>query len=107
MIGGSCRPFKNVVVCATGVLDKVSPFSERRRRVQSDTSQPALFKLAIELGATSVRAFTDRVTHLVAENHGGAKYFVSELDVVVCCSAKTRRSARWNEKSLSCCHLGS
>ncbi|KAJ7905114.1 hypothetical protein B0H13DRAFT_2274414 [Mycena leptocephala] len=58
MISGSCRLFKNVVVCATGVLDK-----------------PALFKLAIELGATSVRAFTDRVTHLVVENHGGAKYF--------------------------------
>ncbi|KAJ7886140.1 hypothetical protein B0H14DRAFT_3856655 [Mycena olivaceomarginata] len=58
MIGGSCpRPFKNVIVCATGVLDK-----------------PALFKLALELGATSVSAFTDRVTHLVAEDHGGAKY---------------------------------
>ncbi|KAJ7982935.1 hypothetical protein DFH06DRAFT_1318411 [Mycena polygramma] len=58
MIGGSCpRPFRNVVVCATGVVDK-----------------PALFKLALELGATSVSAFTDRVTHLVAENHGGAKY---------------------------------
>jgi hypothetical protein len=28
MIGGSCRPFKNVVICATGVLDKVSPFFE-------------------------------------------------------------------------------
>ncbi|KAJ6531543.1 hypothetical protein B0H10DRAFT_2150634 [Mycena sp. CBHHK59/15] len=58
MIVGSCpRPFKGVVVCATGVLDK-----------------PALFKLALELGATSVSAFTDRVTHLVAEDHGGAKY---------------------------------
>ncbi|KAJ7123099.1 hypothetical protein C8R44DRAFT_919020 [Mycena epipterygia] len=58
MLGGSCpRPFKNVVVCATGVSDK-----------------PALFKLALELGATSVSAFTDRVTHLVAEAHGGAKY---------------------------------
>ncbi|KAJ7236947.1 hypothetical protein C8J57DRAFT_1728118 [Mycena rebaudengoi] len=58
MLGGSCpRPFKGVVVCATGVLDK-----------------PALFKLALELGATSVSAFTDRVTHLVAEDHGGAKY---------------------------------
>ncbi|KAF7326374.1 hypothetical protein MVEN_02623800 [Mycena venus] len=58
IIGGSCpRPFKNVVVCATGVLDK-----------------PALFKLASQLGATSVSAFTDRVTHLVAEDHGGAKY---------------------------------
>ncbi|KAJ6473241.1 hypothetical protein C8R45DRAFT_409750 [Mycena sanguinolenta] len=59
MIGGSCpRPFKNVVVCATGVVDKTS-----------------LFKLALELGAASVSAFTDRVTHLVAETHGGAKYF--------------------------------
>ncbi|KAJ6581823.1 hypothetical protein B0H19DRAFT_517938 [Mycena capillaripes] len=58
IIGGSCpRPFKNVVICVTGILDK-----------------PALFKLALELGATSVSAFTDRVTHLVAENHGGAKY---------------------------------
>ncbi|KAJ7717673.1 hypothetical protein B0H16DRAFT_1433724 [Mycena metata] len=58
LIGGSCpRPFRNVVVCATGILDK-----------------PELFKLALELGATSVSAFTDRVTHLVAENHGGAKY---------------------------------
>ncbi|KAJ7047172.1 hypothetical protein C8F04DRAFT_1387638 [Mycena alexandri] len=58
MIGGSCpRPFKSVVVCATGVPD-----------------MPELFKLAMELGATSVSAFTDRVTHLIAENHGGAKY---------------------------------
>ncbi|KAJ6463033.1 hypothetical protein C8R47DRAFT_84724 [Mycena vitilis] len=58
MIGGSCpRPFRNVVVCATGVVDK-----------------PSLFKLALELGATSVSAFTDRVTHLVAETPGGAKY---------------------------------
>ncbi|KAJ6473235.1 hypothetical protein C8R45DRAFT_835441, partial [Mycena sanguinolenta] len=51
MIGGSCpRPFKNVVVCATGVVDKTS-----------------LFKLALELGAASVSVFTDRVIHLVAE----------------------------------------
>ncbi|KAJ7137826.1 hypothetical protein C8R44DRAFT_337819 [Mycena epipterygia] len=58
LLGGSSpRPFKNVVVCATGLPDK-----------------PALFKLALELGATSVSAFTDRVTHLVAEAHGGAKY---------------------------------
>ncbi|KAF8190003.1 hypothetical protein K438DRAFT_1971489 [Mycena galopus ATCC 62051] len=56
---GSCpRPFKNIVVCSTGVLDKA-----------------ALSKLASELGATSVSAFTDRVTHLVAETHGGPKYF--------------------------------
>ncbi|KAK7053729.1 hypothetical protein R3P38DRAFT_2851788 [Favolaschia claudopus] len=58
MTGGSCpRPFKNFVICATGISDK-----------------PTLFKLALELGATTVSAFTDRVTHLIAENHGGAKY---------------------------------
>ncbi|KAJ7656292.1 hypothetical protein DFH06DRAFT_468904 [Mycena polygramma] len=56
-ISGGTRPFKSVVLCATGAVDK-----------------PALFQLARDLGATSTSAFTDRVTHLVAENHGGAKY---------------------------------
>ncbi|KAF5359827.1 hypothetical protein D9756_002948 [Leucocoprinus leucothites] len=51
------RPFKDLVLCATGVKDK-----------------PILFKKAVELGATHVSAFTDRVTHLIAETHGGAKY---------------------------------
>ncbi|KAF8071539.1 hypothetical protein FPV67DRAFT_1667036 [Lyophyllum atratum] len=51
------RPFKGLVLSATGVSDK-----------------PTLFKQALELGATSTSAFTDRVTHLVAEGHGGAKY---------------------------------
>ncbi|KAG6900650.1 hypothetical protein C0993_006754 [Termitomyces sp. T159_Od127] len=31
-------------------------------------------KKAVELGATTTNAFTDRVTHLVAVDHGGAKY---------------------------------
>ncbi|KAH8831551.1 hypothetical protein DL96DRAFT_1705981 [Flagelloscypha sp. PMI_526] len=51
------RPFKDVVVCATGINDKRE-----------------IFKLALELGANYVNAFTDRVTHLIAEKHGGAKY---------------------------------
>ncbi|CAA7267493.1 unnamed protein product [Cyclocybe aegerita] len=51
------RPFKGIVICATGVEDK-----------------PTLFKQAVELGAIATPAFTDRVTHLVAEGHGGAKY---------------------------------
>ncbi|KAF5379657.1 hypothetical protein D9615_005773 [Tricholomella constricta] len=51
------RPFKGVVLCATGIVDK-----------------PTLFKQALELGATSTSAFTDRVTHLVAVEYGGAKY---------------------------------
>ncbi|PPQ82650.1 hypothetical protein CVT24_004202 [Panaeolus cyanescens] len=48
---------KNVVIYATGVSDK-----------------PTIFKQAIELCAVPTPAFTDRVTHLIAESHGGAKY---------------------------------
>ncbi|TFK73235.1 hypothetical protein BDN72DRAFT_956649 [Pluteus cervinus] len=51
------RPFKKVVLCATGISDK-----------------PTLFKQALELGAQSTSAFTDRVTHLIAADPGGAKY---------------------------------
>ncbi|KAF9223241.1 hypothetical protein BS17DRAFT_833222 [Gyrodon lividus] len=51
------RPLKGVTVCATGVIDK-----------------PTLFKMAFELGATSTSDFTDRVTHLISNSHGGAKY---------------------------------
>ncbi|KAF5326934.1 hypothetical protein D9619_004296 [Psilocybe cf. subviscida] len=51
------RPMTDVVICATGITDK-----------------PTLFKQAVELGATCTLAFTDRVTHLIAVDHGGAKY---------------------------------
>ncbi|KAG1735309.1 uncharacterized protein EDB91DRAFT_1144813 [Suillus paluster] len=51
------RPFTGVTICATGTMDK-----------------PTLFKQAFELGATSTSDFTDRVTHLLANSHGGAKY---------------------------------
>ncbi|KAF8193425.1 hypothetical protein BJ912DRAFT_241190 [Pholiota molesta] len=51
------RPMKGIAICATGVPDK-----------------PTLFKQAVELGAICTPAFTDRVTHLVAVDHGGAKY---------------------------------
>jgi hypothetical protein len=43
--------------------------------------QPSLFKKAAELGATHVSAFTDKVTHLIAEDHGGAKYTASQTKV--------------------------
>ncbi|KAG7444267.1 uncharacterized protein BT62DRAFT_951949, partial [Guyanagaster necrorhizus] len=46
-----------MIICATGIQDKAP-----------------LFKKAIELGAQTASAFTDRVTHLVAKDHGGAKY---------------------------------
>lgn len=42
-------------------------------------TQPTLVKHALELGATSSDKFTDRVTHLVAAEHGSAKYLVGEL----------------------------
>ncbi|KAF8556500.1 hypothetical protein OG21DRAFT_1602206 [Imleria badia] len=51
------RPFRGFSICATGTMDK-----------------PTLFKMAFELGATSTSDFTDRVTHLIASSHGGAKY---------------------------------
>ncbi|KAF9262954.1 hypothetical protein L218DRAFT_372662 [Marasmius fiardii PR-910] len=51
------RPFAGIVLCATGLLDK-----------------PGIFRQAAELGATTCSALTDRVTHLIAERHGGAKY---------------------------------
>ncbi|KAF4614207.1 hypothetical protein D9613_008021 [Agrocybe pediades] len=58
MLADPCpRPLRGVCICASGVADK-----------------PTLFKQAVELGATCTRAFTDRVTHLVATGHGGAKY---------------------------------
>ncbi|EGN99365.1 hypothetical protein SERLA73DRAFT_90716 [Serpula lacrymans var. lacrymans S7.3] len=51
------RPFKGFTLCATGIVDKST-----------------LFKQAFELGATSNSDFTDKVTHLIASDHGGAKY---------------------------------
>ncbi|TFK21460.1 hypothetical protein FA15DRAFT_672523 [Coprinopsis marcescibilis] len=58
MLDPTPRPFKGVVVCATGVKDKTT-----------------LFKQALELGAISVPALTDRVTHLIATEPGSAKYY--------------------------------
>ena len=69
------RPFKGVVLCATGMVDKVSVFWEGVERVLIRL-QPTLFKQAVELGATATTALTDKVTHLVAVDHGGAKYLV-------------------------------
>ncbi|KAH8094535.1 hypothetical protein BXZ70DRAFT_1072697 [Cristinia sonorae] len=51
------RPFKGVLLCATGISDKTT-----------------LFKQAIELGAQSLSDLTDRVTHVIAEVPGSAKY---------------------------------
>ena len=39
--------------------------------------QAAIFKKALELGAGTTSAFTDKVTHLIAVTHGGPKYKVS------------------------------
>ncbi|KAI0084130.1 hypothetical protein BDY19DRAFT_973992 [Irpex rosettiformis] len=51
------RPFRGIVLCATGITDKM-----------------ALFKQAIELGAQPLNDLTDRVTHLLAREPGSAKY---------------------------------
>ncbi|KAF9078080.1 hypothetical protein BDP27DRAFT_1310729 [Rhodocollybia butyracea] len=54
------RPFNGVLLCATGLSDKL-----------------VLFKQAVELGAMTTHDLTDRVTHLIAKQHGGAKYQVA------------------------------
>ncbi|KAF8920607.1 hypothetical protein CPB85DRAFT_1272057 [Mucidula mucida] len=51
------RPFRDLVICATGIQDKRT-----------------LFKQAVDLGATTATSFTDRVTHLIADTHGSPKY---------------------------------
>ncbi|KAH8118085.1 hypothetical protein DFH11DRAFT_1851073 [Phellopilus nigrolimitatus] len=54
----SCKkPFVGVVVCASGVSDKVN-----------------IFQHAVHLGAQTSSDLTDRVTHLIAEAPGSAKY---------------------------------
>ncbi|EJD06504.1 uncharacterized protein FOMMEDRAFT_165286 [Fomitiporia mediterranea MF3/22] len=54
----SCKkPFVGVVVCASGISDKVN-----------------LFHQAVQLGAQTSSDLTDRVTHLICENPGSAKY---------------------------------
>jgi hypothetical protein len=45
------------------------------------TVKSTIFKQAVELGTTCTPAFADRVTHLVASGHGGAKYMVSLSNV--------------------------
>jgi DNA replication regulator DPB11 len=70
------RPFKGVVLCATGIQDKVCYYTGCISEILTVSFQPTLFKQALELGATSTSAFTSRVTHLLAADHGGAKYRV-------------------------------
>ena len=73
------RPFRGVTICATGAMDKVRLFCLQliQAVVKLTTCvKPTLFKQAFELGATSTSDFTDRVTHLLANSHGGAKYLV-------------------------------
>jgi twin BRCT domain len=34
------------------------------------------------MGASTTAAFTDYVTHLIAEEHGGAKYWVGDISTL-------------------------
>lgn len=74
------RPFKGVVLCATGIQDKVccvlpsAPAGRADRRCLA--RQTSLFKQALELGAMPLPDLTDKVTHLLATECGSAKYKV-------------------------------
>ncbi|KAI0064954.1 hypothetical protein BV25DRAFT_1914101 [Artomyces pyxidatus] len=50
------RPFKGITLCATGV------------------DKSTIFGKAGEMGASTSTDFTDLVTHLIAQDHGGPKY---------------------------------
>ncbi|KAH9978902.1 hypothetical protein BGW80DRAFT_703080 [Lactifluus volemus] len=51
------RPFRGCTICTTGI------------------DRSTIFPKAGEMGASTTAAFTDYVTHLIAEEHGGAKYW--------------------------------
>lgn len=51
------RPLRGFTICTTGV------------------DRSTIFPKAGEMGANTTAAFTDYVTHLIAEEHGGAKYW--------------------------------
>ncbi|KAI0302600.1 hypothetical protein BC826DRAFT_985156 [Russula brevipes] len=51
------RPFRGFTICTTGI------------------DRSTVFPKAGEMGASTTAAFTDYVTHLIAEEHGGAKYW--------------------------------
>jgi DNA replication regulator DPB11 len=76
------RPFRGFTICTTGI-DRVrrelfahalALISLARRRRQS-----TILPKAGEMGANTTAAFTDYVTHLIADEHGGAKYWVRYL----------------------------
>ena len=71
------RPFRGVVLCATGISDKVSINCVNMLTTIQISEQMSLFKRAIELGAQPFNDLTDRVTHLLALEPGSAKYKVS------------------------------
>ncbi|KAI6108901.1 hypothetical protein EDD16DRAFT_1617183, partial [Pisolithus croceorrhizus] len=48
--------------------------SDSEMAPKCEYDKPTLFKKAFELGAMSNSDFTDKVTHLIANVHGGAKY---------------------------------
>lgn len=73
----SCpRPLRGVVVCATGINDKVCLQPLVSVTAHRPLLQTTLFKQAIELGAQPLHDLTDRVTHLIALEPGSEKYKV-------------------------------
>lgn len=72
------RPFRGFTICTTGV-DRVRRelFAHAFTLISpAPCWQSTIFPKAGEMGANTTAAFTDYVTHLIAEEHGGAKYWV-------------------------------
>jgi DNA replication regulator DPB11 len=75
------RPFRGYMICTTGV-DRVrrETFAHAFTLISlTPCWQSSIFPKAGEMGAGTTAAFTDYVTHLIAEEHGGPKYWVSHF----------------------------
>lgn len=76
------RPFRGSTICTTGV-DKVrcELFVHAFTLISlARFLQSTIFPKVGEMGANTTAAFTDFVTHLIAEEHGGPKYWVRHFD---------------------------
>lgn len=83
------RPLEGVVICCTGISEKVSLLTRDMPQLEKSKSltrpstrsfrQPTLLKKAAELGAIHSSDYTDRITHLVASAAGSAKHQVSPI----------------------------
>lgn len=79
-------PFRGVVACATGDLDKVRAFPPFQYRILKALSpQVDLSRRIEQLGGAMSKHLTDDVQYLIADAPGSEKYRVSSISRLVGC----------------------